>query len=62
MALESRIANLRASTVEGMIAKIRCAQTYSKVKNLDDSYWGSGGCIENMAQSIFNDLQALAQT
>ena len=42
-----------------MMAKVRCAQAYSKTDDLNAAYWGAGGCVDLMAESIFYDLRDL---
>jgi hypothetical protein len=54
MRLERRIANSRANTLEGMLAKVRCAQTYTERDTGFD--FDEGGCPEIMARSIFLDI------
>ena len=56
--LERRIAQTRATTVEGMLAKIRCAHAYAKSDEIDGIE--GGGAEEAMALSIFDDVRRLA--
>jgi hypothetical protein len=55
--LENRIAYLRATTSEGMKAKIRCALTYNKTGEINSIE--EGGCPEALAISIFEDVTQL---
>jgi hypothetical protein len=57
--IEKRIANLRAKTIEGLYAKVRCALAYAKAAEIDEIEGGS--CADNMARSIFTDLQELSK-
>ena len=57
--IETRIANLRATTIEGLYAKVRCALAYAKAAEIDEIEGGS--CADNMARSIFTDLQKLSK-
>jgi hypothetical protein len=50
---------MRATTIEGMLAKIRCASACAIRGKLDRI---DGGSAETMALSIFDDLQQLAET
>lgn len=60
--LERRIEDLRATTSEGMKAKIRCALAYEKIDEIDEIIEiEGGGCPEAMAISIFNDIVQLPQ-
>jgi hypothetical protein len=55
--LEAQIAETPATTLEGMRAKIRCAQAFEcddDIQNID-----SGGATEAMALSIFKDVLRL---
>ena len=54
--IERRMAKTRAKTVQGMLAKVRCAEIYDGGRRLDFS---EGGCSEVMAHSIFRDLRRL---
>lgn len=61
--LENQVSEMRATTVDGMLAKVRAAHTSLWCKpteifdtGLDDL----SGCAETMADSIFRDLQKLA--
>jgi hypothetical protein len=54
MRLERRIANTQANTLEGMLAKVRCAQTYNETE--EGFSFDDGGCPEVMARSIFLDI------
>jgi hypothetical protein len=56
--LEIGIRDTRASTVEGMIAKMRCARAYEGWADEDVQ----DGPPHQMALSIMDDLQALART
>jgi hypothetical protein len=55
--LEREIAETPTDTIEGMRAKIRCAQLWGLHGELDSI---TGGCEEAMALSIFEDIQRLA--
>lgn len=52
--IEERIAETRANTLQGMLAKVRCAQAYSESEDPFD--FAEGGCPEVMARSIFRDV------
>jgi hypothetical protein len=54
MRLERRIANTRANTPEGMLAKVKCAQAYNETE--EGFSFDDGGCPEVMARSIFLDI------
>jgi hypothetical protein len=54
MRLERRIANTRANTPEGMLAKVKCAQAYNETE--EGFSFDDGGCPDVMAQSIFLDI------
>jgi hypothetical protein len=54
MHLEKRIAKTRATTLEGMRAKVKCAQVYAEREA--DFGFDTGGCPDVMAQSIFLDV------
>jgi hypothetical protein len=56
--LERRIAETRATTVEGMLAKVRCAHAYAKSDEIHSI--DSGGAEEVMALSIFDDIKLAA--
>ena len=56
--LEATIAETRAATVEGLFAKVRCAQAYMKTEGVIDGI-EQGGAAETMALSIFEDIQVL---
>ncbi|MCK1706129.1 hypothetical protein IVA86_33190 [Bradyrhizobium sp. 146] len=58
--IEERIAATPATTTAGMMAKIRCAQAYSKVSDGSGISLECGGCGEKMAGSIFRDIERLA--
>jgi hypothetical protein len=55
--LENEIAETPAGTIEGMMAKIRCAKLWGYRGELGSI---TGGCEEAMALSIFKDIQRLA--
>ena len=56
--LEMRIANTRANTPEGMLAKVKCAQAYTERDTGFD--FDEGGCPEIMAQSVFLDVMRMS--
>jgi hypothetical protein len=56
--IEVRIAKTRAATVQGMLAKVRCAHAYAKSDELNSI--DSGGAEEVMALSIFDDIKLAA--
>ena len=58
--IEERIAATPASTADGIMTKIRCAQAYSKARNVADISLDCGSCGERMAESIFRDIERLA--
>jgi beta-phosphoglucomutase-like phosphatase (HAD superfamily) len=58
--IEKQIAGTRATTLAGMLAKIRCAQGYAKSGEIDDIEDGS--CAAEMAVSVFRDIQQLVKT
>ena len=55
--LEREIAETPTDTIEGMQAKIRCAQLWGYLGELGSI---TDGCEEAMALSIFEDIQRLA--
>jgi hypothetical protein len=55
--LEREIAETAVDTIEGMMAKIRCAQLWGCRSEIDRIV---GGCEEAMALSIFSDIQRMA--
>lgn len=55
--LETEIAETPTDTIEGMRAKIRCAQLWGRHGELGSI---TGGCEEAMALSIFSDIQRIA--
>jgi hypothetical protein len=57
--LEHEIAETPAQTIEGMLAKIRCAHVWQDEKRELDSI-PDGSCEEAMALSIFKDIRRLA--
>jgi hypothetical protein len=57
--LEQRIADIRATTLEGMRAKIRCAQAFAETDHIQKIE--ENACSEVMALSIFMDIQQLTQ-
>jgi hypothetical protein len=59
MRIEQQIAETRAKTVEGLIAKLRCARAYAKSDDIGEIEGGS--CADQMARSIFQDIRALAK-
>jgi hypothetical protein len=52
--LEKRVAETRATTFDGMLAKVRCAQVFAESNELNTI--DGGGAAEVMALSIFEDL------
>ncbi|MCC8964907.1 hypothetical protein H8A95_21975 [Bradyrhizobium sp. Pear76] len=54
VAIENVIAATRATTSEGMMAKIRCAKAFAKGRDL---YFADGSCAQVMAESIFRDVE-----
>jgi len=54
--LEERTSHLRATTIEGMMAKVRCARAYADGLEISDLQ----GCAEVMALSLFEDIGHLA--
>ena len=56
--IQRQIAKKRATTIEGLYAKVRCAVAYEK-EGARITEINSGGCAETMATSIFRDLEAL---
>lgn len=65
--LEKKLTQTRASTIDGMLAKIRCAHARMEEKyDLDEleALHPSriSGCADEIAVSIFRDLQRLALT
>jgi len=55
--IERRIADMRATTIEGLSAKVRCALAYAKGEEIDEIEGGS--CADSMARSISDDLQQI---
>ncbi|MEH2497923.1 hypothetical protein V1294_004402 [Bradyrhizobium sp. AZCC 1678] len=55
--LENDIAETPADTIEGMRAKVRCAELWRHGEKVDSI---PGGCEEAMAVSIFADIQHIA--
>jgi hypothetical protein len=65
--LENKLTQTRASTIDGMLAKIRCAHARMEEKyDLDElealDLGQISGCADAIAVSIFRDLQRLALT
>ena len=58
--IEDRIADIRANTTEGMLAKVKCAQAYNETEK--GFRFEEGGCPEVMAQSIFLDVLRMTGT
>jgi hypothetical protein len=58
--LEERIEATPAATIQGLMAKIRCAQAYSKASDASGISFDGGGCGERMAGSIFCDIERMA--
>lgn len=59
--IEERVAAIPARTVEGLMAKIRCAKAYSKASKVADISFDCGSCGERMAESIFQDIERMAK-
>jgi hypothetical protein len=59
MRIEKEIQNTRATTIEGLMAKVRCAHAYAKSNETTE--FESGSCDEVMAVSIFRDIEHLAK-
>jgi len=57
--LEAEIYKTPTTTIEGMRAKIRCAQVWGRHGIIDTI---CGGCEEAMALSIFNDIVRMTDT
>ena len=55
--LEAEIYNTQATTIEGMRAKIRCAQVWQR----EEIESINGGCSEAMALSIFQDILRMTE-
>jgi hypothetical protein len=55
--LEWEVANTPATTLEGMRAKVRCADAYDR-RDVESI---SGGCAEAMAISIFKDVRRMTE-
>jgi hypothetical protein len=60
MRLEAQICETPATTLEGMRAKVRCAQAYMKEEDIDRIDGGSAA--ESMAVSIFKDILRMTGT
>ena len=60
MQIEKQIGETRATTLAGMLAKVRCAQAYAESDEIDNIE--DGGCAEEMALSIFHDIQRLVKS
>jgi hypothetical protein len=60
MRIEQQIAQTRASSIEGIGAKLRCIAAYEHVPRAADIEMNDGGCTEALTPSIFADLEALA--
>jgi hypothetical protein len=56
--IEETITETRATTVEGLFAKVRCAQAYMKKEGVIDGI-EHGSAAETMAVSVFNDIQEM---
>ena len=52
--LEKQICETPATTLEGMLAKVQCAQAYMREEDIDQI--DAGSAAETMAVSIFNDI------
>jgi len=61
--LEREVAETPAQTFEGMLAKIRCAETWQREEGREQGLdrIDSGSCEEAMALSILKDIRRLAQ-
>jgi hypothetical protein len=53
LSLEAEICDTTATTIEGMRAKVRCAQAWERSEEIDSI---TGGAAEAMALSIFKDI------
>ena len=60
MRLEAQICETPATTLEGVRAKVRCAQAYMKEEDIDRIDGGSAA--ESMAVSIFKDILRMTGT